>query len=107
MAGLIALVEDGTISASTARRELFEDLYAKGGRPEEIVRERGLEQIGDETFIRGLVDEVLEANPEQLKRYREGKSAVIEFFVGRIMEASGGRANPARVRVILEGRLKE
>jgi aspartyl-tRNA(Asn)/glutamyl-tRNA(Gln) amidotransferase subunit B len=106
LAELIALVDNGTISASAARRELFEDLYREGGRPEELVRDRGLEQVDDEILLQELVDKVLEANAEQLERYRAGKSAVFEFFVGRIMEASRGKANPARVRVILEGRLK-
>jgi aspartyl-tRNA(Asn)/glutamyl-tRNA(Gln) amidotransferase subunit B len=106
LAELISLVDDGTITLSAARTELFEDLYAGGGRPEELVRERGLERIDDERLLDELVDGVLRANPEQIERYRAGKSALIEFFVGRVMEASKGSANPARVRVILEGRLK-
>ncbi len=106
LAELIALVDNGTISASAARRELFADLYRGSGRPERLVRERGLEQVDDDSLLLELVDGVLQANPEQLERYRAGKGAVVEFFVGRIMEASKGKASPARVRVILEGRLQ-
>jgi aspartyl-tRNA(Asn)/glutamyl-tRNA(Gln) amidotransferase subunit B len=102
LARLITLVDNGRISTSAARRELFGDLYRGGGRPEELVKQRNLERIDDEVRIKELVERVLESHPEQQERLHAGKSGVAEFFIGRVMEASKGRANPVMVRAILE-----
>jgi aspartyl-tRNA(Asn)/glutamyl-tRNA(Gln) amidotransferase subunit B len=101
LARLIALVDNGTVSSSTARRELFDDLYESGRPPDELVRERGLQLVADETLLERWVRDSLRAAPDQLARYRAGNEALFEFFVGQVMGASGGRADPAKVRALL------
>jgi aspartyl-tRNA(Asn)/glutamyl-tRNA(Gln) amidotransferase subunit B len=107
LARLIQLVENGTVSSSAARHELFDALYESGRPPEELVREMGLEQIVDEMVLEKLIRESLRAAPQQLERYRKGKEALFEFFVGKVMEASGGRADPAKIRALLAKALKD
>ena len=107
LARLIRLVENGTVNSSAARHDLFDALYKSGRAPEELVREMGLEQVGDETMLEELIRESLRAAPEPLERYRKGKKALFEFFVGKVMQASGGRADPAKIRALLAKALKD
>jgi aspartyl-tRNA(Asn)/glutamyl-tRNA(Gln) amidotransferase subunit B len=107
LARLIRLVENGTVSSSVARHELFDALYESGRAPEELVREMRLERVCDETLLEELIRESLRAAPEQLERYRDGKVALFEFFVGKVMQASGGRADPEMIRALLVKALKD
>jgi aspartyl-tRNA(Asn)/glutamyl-tRNA(Gln) amidotransferase subunit B len=107
LARLIVLVDNGTISSAAARHELFDELYDSGRPPEELIEERGLHRLGDEASLVELVRESLRAAPDLVARYRAGKSALAEYFVGRVMRASGGKADPEKVRALLAEALKE
>jgi aspartyl-tRNA(Asn)/glutamyl-tRNA(Gln) amidotransferase subunit B len=101
---LLKLVERGTISLKAAR-EIFPEIYRSGKSPEELVRERGITQVSDETALGALIDEILEAHPAQVAQYRGGKQQVLGFFVGQIMKASAGKANPGKLSELLKKRL--
>jgi len=101
LAGLIALVEQGTISASIAK-DVFEKMFASGQTADEIVRSEGLTQIDDQSQIVGLIGEVLAKNAAAVSMYRGGKTATFGYLVGEVMKAAGGRANPKRVNELLK-----
>jgi len=101
LAELIRLVDAGVVSNSVARDPLFGEMVRTGRSAADLVRERGLEQISDAAVLRGVVQRVLDANPDAAHRYRAGKKALLGFFVGEVMKASGGRANPALVNDLL------
>ncbi|MCW5971307.1 MAG: Asp-tRNA(Asn)/Glu-tRNA(Gln) amidotransferase subunit GatB [Blastocatellales bacterium] len=105
LGALIKLIEDSTISGKIAK-DVFADMVATGKAPEEIVREKGLVQITDLGAIEKIVAEVIAANPKQLEAYRAGKTALLGFFVGQVMKASGGKANPQAVNEILKAHLE-
>jgi len=102
LAELIRLVEDGTVSNSVARRDLFGEMYTTGRAPRELVAERGLEQVSDAEALAELVRQVLRDNPEQVVQYRGGKQGVFGFLVGQVMRASEGKANPLVVTELLK-----
>ena len=101
LAELIGLIDAGTVSVTVARQELFPEMYRAGRAPEELVRERGLEQLSDETALRALVESVLAAHPQQVAQYRGGKTGLFGFLVGQVLRASGGKANPRTVDQLL------
>jgi aspartyl-tRNA(Asn)/glutamyl-tRNA(Gln) amidotransferase subunit B len=101
LAELIRLVVDGAVSATAARQELFGASYRTGRRPAELMRELGLEQVSDEAALEKLARAALDAHPDEVARYREGKTALLGFFVGKVMQASKGKANPRKVNVLL------
>lgn len=101
LAELIRLVDAGTISVSVARG-LVEELYRTGRSPGELVREKGLEQVSDMGSLRASVEQVLAANARQLAQYRAGKTSLFGYFVGQVMKATQGKANPQAVRDLLE-----
>ncbi len=105
LGALIRLVREGAISGKAAK-EVFEAIYGTGADPDAVVRERGLTQISDEDFIQRAIDGVIADNPEQVAAYRGGKTAVLGYFVGRVLKATGGRANPALVNRLLKKRLE-
>jgi glutaminyl-tRNA synthetase len=104
LARLVSLVEDGTLS-STGGREVLGILVRDGGDPDDIVERNGLRQVSDESALEPIVAEVLAAHPDRVEAYRGGRTGLLGFFVGQVMSRSGGRANPERVKEILEGRL--
>ena len=106
LAELIALVEQGTITANSAKVVLVE-IFATGRTAAEIVKEKGLVQISDEDALEGIVNEVVGANPEQVAAYREGKGTLLQWFVGQVMRATRGKANPQMVVALLEEKLAE
>lgn len=101
---LLTLVEEGTISLKVAR-EIFPDIYRSGRTPEEIVREKGLMQVSDEAALLSIIGEVLGKNGQQVEQYKSGKEQVLGFFVGQVMRASGGKANPGKVNELLRKKL--
>ena len=107
LAELIRIVDAGTISATVARQELFQEMYTSGRAPAELVRERGLEQVSDESVLEGLVQQVLDEHAEQFAQYVAGKSSLLGFFVGKVMKASGGKANPRTVNRLLQETLEK
>lgn len=104
LARLLQLVDDGTISLKVAR-DLFPELFASGKDPEDLVREKGLTQISDIQALEQLIDDVLARHPAQVEQYRSGKEAVLGFFVGQVMKASSGKANPGKVNELLKRKL--
>ncbi len=101
---LVALVEEGAISGRIAK-DVFGRLVEEGGDPEEIVRSEGLEQISDLQELEALVERAIEDHPDQAARYREGQSGLLGFFVGKVMRATKGKANPELVGQLLRERL--
>ena len=105
MAGLIALVEKGTISGSIAK-DVFEKMFASGRTAADIVGADGLTQIDDESAILSLIDGVLARNDDAVTQYRAGKTATFGFLVGQVMKAAAGKANPKRVNDLLRRKLE-
>ncbi len=101
LGALVALVDGGTLSA-TAGKEVFAVLLAEGGEPADIVAARGLAQVSDDAALEPVVAQVLADHPDHVARYRGGKTGLLGFFTGQVMRATGGNANPGRVREILE-----
>ena len=102
--GLIDLVDGGAISSGAGRTVLAE-MAREGGVPEEIVERRNLRQVSDAGALEPAVDAVLAANAAKADEYRAGKTGLLGFFVGQVVRQSGGSANPALVREILERKL--
>jgi aspartyl-tRNA(Asn)/glutamyl-tRNA(Gln) amidotransferase subunit B len=101
LAGLIALVNNGTISGSIAK-DVFEKMFASGRTAGEIVAAEGLTQIDDESQIVGLIAGVLSKNADAVAQYRGGKTATFGYLVGQVMKAAAGKANPKRVNELLK-----
>ena len=104
-AQLLALVEAGTISGRIAK-EVFELMYHSGKAAGEIVKERGLEQVSDVRELDAMIDKILAENPGQVEKYKAGKQQLMGFFVGQVMKATGGKANPGVVNDILKKKLQ-
>ncbi len=100
LAGLLALVEGGTISGAIAK-DVFDRMLGTGRTAAEIVAAEGLSQIDDEQQIAALVAEVIAANADAVAQYRAGRAATFGFLVGQVMKAAGGKANPKRVNDLL------
>ncbi|MBM4265137.1 MAG: Asp-tRNA(Asn)/Glu-tRNA(Gln) amidotransferase subunit GatB [Deltaproteobacteria bacterium] len=103
---LVARIDDGTISGKIAKTVL-EEMLASGAEPDDVIERKGLRQVTDAGAITGAVEEVLAANPDKVAEYRGGKDKLLGFFVGQIMKATGGKANPQAVNQILRARLGE
>lgn len=103
---LIDLIGKGTLSGRMAK-EVFDAMLESGQDPEAIVAERGLEQISDSGAIEGIVDGLIADNPTQVEQYRAGNQKVIGWFVGQIMKATQGKANPQMVNKLLREKLGE
>ncbi len=101
---LVRLIDAGTISGKIAKT-VFEEMFATGGAPEAIVREKGLVQITDEAAVAAVVERVIAENPAQAAQYRSGKTATLGWLVGQVMKASQGKANPGLVNRILKEKL--
>lgn len=104
LVGLLALVDQGIINPNTAK-DVLAEMFVTGRTAESIVQEKGLAQISDETQIAGLVQQVLNDNPDQVAAYLAGKEQLLGWFVGQIMRASRGKANPTLVNDLLEAEL--
>ncbi len=100
LAALVRRIDDGTISGKIAK-ELLPDLIATGRPVDDLVKEKGLVQISDEGPIRDIVAAVLADHPQQVATYRGGKAASFGWFVGQVMKATGGKANPEVVNRLL------
>ncbi len=102
---LVALVEDGTISGKIGK-SVFLDMWASGKDPQSIIKEKNLVQISDPSAVTKIIDEVMAANAAQVADYRAGKVKLFGFFVGAVMKASKGQANPDLVNQLLQEKLK-
>jgi aspartyl-tRNA(Asn)/glutamyl-tRNA(Gln) amidotransferase subunit B len=106
LAGLLKRVADETISGKIAK-EVFEAMWSGEGDADAVIAKRGLRQITDAGAIESLIEQVVAANPKQTEQYRAGKAALFGFFVGQVMKACGGKANPQQVNALLKARLGE
>ena len=104
LAEMISLVEKGTISGKIAKT-VMEEMCATGKAPHAIIEEKGLVQISNVDEIEKIVSKVIDENPKPVEQYRQGKTGNFGFFVGQVMKATGGRANPQTVNEILKKRL--
>ena len=103
---LVQRIEDQTISGKIAK-DIFEELFHRGGEVDAIIDSRGLRQITDVAAISAMVDAIVTAHPQQAADFRAGKDKLLGFFVGQVMKASQGKANPDQVNAILLERLQK
>jgi aspartyl-tRNA(Asn)/glutamyl-tRNA(Gln) amidotransferase subunit B len=101
LAEMICLIEDGTISGKMAK-SIVEEMYKTGKAPRTIIAEKGMVQITDEGELIKTIQSIMDANPNQLKDYRGGKEKLFGFFVGQVMKATQGKANPQLVNDLLK-----
>jgi aspartyl-tRNA(Asn)/glutamyl-tRNA(Gln) amidotransferase subunit B len=101
LAEMIALIEDGTISGKMAK-DIVVEMYKTGSAPKAIIAEKGMVQITDEGELVAKIQAIMDANPNQLKDYRGGKDKLFGFFVGQVMKATQGKANPQIVNDLLK-----
>jgi aspartyl-tRNA(Asn)/glutamyl-tRNA(Gln) amidotransferase subunit B len=103
---MIKMISDGTISTKIAKT-VFEEMYKSGKDAGVVVQEQGLTQVSDTGAIEQIIAEVIKANPAQHADYRAGKEKLFGFFVGQVMKASKGKANPDLVNQLLKKKLSE
>ena len=107
LAGLLQRIADNTISGKIAK-DVFEALWrGEGQDADSIIEAQGLKQITDTGAIEAFVDEAIANNPDQVQQYRDGKTKVIGFLVGKVMQASKGKANPAEVNKLFKAKLDQ
>ncbi len=104
LGGMIRRIADKTISGKIAK-QVFEAMWQGEGSPDDIIERKGLKQVTDSAAIERVIDEVIAANPAQVEQYRAGKDKLFGFFVGQVMKATQGRANPAQVNELLRSKL--
>ncbi len=104
LSGLLGRIVDETISGKIAK-DVFEAMWSDGKTADAIIESRGLRQITDAGAIESVIDAVIAANPKQLADYRGGKDKLFGFFVGQVMKATGGKANPAQLNDLLKAKL--
>jgi aspartyl-tRNA(Asn)/glutamyl-tRNA(Gln) amidotransferase subunit B len=101
LADMIKLIDDGTISGKIAK-DVIEEMYKTGKQPRTIVQEKGLVQITDEDALAEVVSRIMTENPTQLSQFRSGKDKLFGFFVGQVMKATQGKANPQLINDLLK-----
>jgi aspartyl-tRNA(Asn)/glutamyl-tRNA(Gln) amidotransferase subunit B len=104
LAGLLTRIVDDTISGKIAK-DVFEAMWNEGRDADTIIEAKGLKQITDTSAIERAIDEVMARNPQQLAEYRSGKDKLFGFFVGQVMKATQGKANPAQLNELLKRKL--
>ena len=103
LGGIVDLIGEGVISGKIAK-DLFEIVWTEGGDPRALVEARGMKQVTDTGAIEKVIDEVIAANPDKVEQAK-AKPSMAGWFVGPVMKASGGKANPAAVNEILARKL--
>jgi aspartyl-tRNA(Asn)/glutamyl-tRNA(Gln) amidotransferase subunit B len=104
LAGLLTRIVDNTISGKIAK-DVFEAMWSEGRDADSIIEAKGLKQITDMSAIERAIDEVMANNPQQLAEFRSGKDKLFGFFVGQVMKATQGKANPAQLNELLKRKL--
>jgi aspartyl-tRNA(Asn)/glutamyl-tRNA(Gln) amidotransferase subunit B len=104
LAGMLSRIDDGTISGKIAKT-VFDAMWKSGKEADVLIEEQGLKQVTDSGAIETIIDEIIAANLGQAEEYRAGKEKVFGFFVGQVMKASKGKANPAAVNELLKKKL--
>ncbi|MDD1612964.1 MAG: Asp-tRNA(Asn)/Glu-tRNA(Gln) amidotransferase subunit GatB [Methylococcaceae bacterium] len=105
LAGLLVRVADNTISGKIAK-QVFEEMWQNAVDADEIIETKGLKQITDSGAIESIIDKIIADNPGQVEQYRSGKDKVFGFFVGQVMKAMQGKANPEEVNRVLKEKLQ-
>lgn len=103
--GLVARIHDSTISGKIGK-EILDKMWAGSDDADAIIDKEGLRQISDSSEIEKMIDDVIAANPDQLAEYRAGKEKLLAYFVGQVMKASRGKANPGELNKLLQEKLK-
>ncbi|MDR3288495.1 MAG: Asp-tRNA(Asn)/Glu-tRNA(Gln) amidotransferase subunit GatB [Peptococcaceae bacterium] len=106
LAAMLELIDKGVISGKIAK-SVLEDMVVSGKDPEQIVKEKGLVQISDESALLTVIQEVLQAQPKSVEDFRSGKEQALGFLVGQVMKATKGQANPGVVNQLLREQLTE
>ena len=106
LAAMIGMVDDGTISGKIAKT-VIEEMVHSGKAPDVIIEEKGLKQISNMDEIEKIIDDIIGANPRPVEQYRSGKQGTIGWFVGQVMKATDGRANPKSVNELLRKKLAD
>jgi len=104
LAEMLRMIDEGIISGKIAK-SVFEEMYQSGRRAQVIVEEKGWVQVTDSSEIDKAIDQVLAANPQEVEAYRKGKEKLFGFFVGQVMKATQGKANPQLVNHLLKKKL--
>lgn len=104
LAGLLKNISSGAISNNIAK-QVFAAMWQGEGEADAIIEKQGLKQISDTSAIEKIIDEIIQNNPEQVAQYRSGKDKLFAFFVGKVMQATRGKANPQHVNEILKKKL--
>lgn len=105
VAELVKMVDDETISSKIAK-QVFEEMVKSGENPTQIVEAKGLVQISDPAVISPMIDEVIAKNPDNVEKFRAGNTKLLGFFVGQVLKATGGKANPQVVNQLVGEKLK-
>lgn len=106
LGGMIMRIKDNTISGKIAK-QVFTAMWEGEGDADSIIEAKGLKQVTDSGAIEKIIDEVLANNPKQIEEYRSGKEKMLGFFVGQVMKASQGKANPGQVNQLLKKKLQQ
>ena len=101
LAELISLIEKGTISNNIGKQILVEEMITNGEKASAIVEKKGLSQISDESAIKTIVENIINAHPKEVESYKNGKTNLLGFFVGQVMKETKGRANPKTVNELI------
>jgi aspartyl-tRNA(Asn)/glutamyl-tRNA(Gln) amidotransferase subunit B len=102
---MLRRIDDNTISGKIAKK-VFDAMWQSGKDADTVIEEQGLKQVTDLGAIEPVIDEILAANPDQVDQYRAGKEKLLGFFVGQVMQATKGKANPAALNELLVKKLK-
>ena len=104
LGGMLQRISDQTISGKIAK-QVFEAMWNGEGDADTVIEKHGLKQVTDTGAIEAMIDEVIAANPQQVEQYQGGKDKLLGFFVGQVMKASKGKANPEQVNELLKQKL--
>ena len=104
LADLVKMVDDGMISSKIAK-QVFEEMVKSGENPTQIVETKGLVQISDPAKISPIIDEVIAKNPDNVAKFKDGNTKLLGFFVGQVLKATGGKANPQVVNELVVKKL--
>ncbi|MEA2050356.1 MAG: glutamine--tRNA ligase/YqeY domain fusion protein [Campylobacterota bacterium] len=105
IANLVKMIDDETISSKIAK-QVFETMVKTGENPSKIVEDKGLVQISDANIIEPIIDGIIEKNPDNVEKFRSGNTKLLGFFVGQVLKATGGKANPKVVNQLVAMKLK-
>ncbi len=104
---LVGLVDAGRVSLQVAKEKIFPEVIKNGSDPEKVLKEKGLEQVSDDSSLDEWALEAIETNPKVVAEIKSGKDTAIMFLVGQVMRKSQGKANPGKVQALLRKKLKE